>query len=141
VNKTDWLRELGAAGVLLWDDFNAAPDKPLLSQEWAGGIDTLGGPALERILRSLQFGGAVAACGNALSGSLNLSMYPFILRGISLAGIASADTPLVEKRRSGSFWLGTGGLKIITNLALSFPLRRLIVPSPQSSSPNIGADL
>ncbi|KGE71410.1 YhdH/YhfP family quinone oxidoreductase [Spirochaeta lutea] len=100
-SRADWLRSLGAEGVLFWDEFDASGNKPLLPQEWAGAVDTLGDSALTRVLRSLKFGGAATSCGNVLSGDLQMTVYPFILRGITLRGIASADTPLEQKR---SIW-------------------------------------
>ena len=89
----DFLTKLGAKEVL---DRNSAIDtsgKPLLPGRFAGAIDTVGGDILSFALRSIQYGGAVTCCGNAASPKLDLTVYPFILRGISLIGIDSAECP------------------------------------------------
>lgn len=94
----DFLTKLGAKEVI---DRNAAVDtsgKPLLPGRFAGAIDTVGGDMLSFALRSIQYGGAVTCCGNAASAELNLTVYPFILRGISLIGIDSAECPKEIRR-------------------------------------------
>src|SRR6185503_12844050 len=75
-----------------------APGKPLESQRWAAAIDSVGGPTLPYILRTLRYAGAVAACGNAGGGSLETTVFPFILRAVRLLGIDSVDVPIEERR-------------------------------------------
>lgn len=57
-------------------------------------IDTVGGNILATGIKSLKYGGSVTCCGNVASSDLPVSVYPFILRGISLIGVASAETPM-----------------------------------------------
>jgi putative YhdH/YhfP family quinone oxidoreductase len=88
-----FLESLGAEEVVGRDKVLDVPERPLLKGRWAGVIDTVGGPFLACALKSTRFGGAVTTCGNVASPELSLTVYPFILRGISLLGIASAECP------------------------------------------------
>jgi acrylyl-CoA reductase (NADPH) len=83
----------GASRILPRDEFLAEPDKPLESARWAGAIDCVGGGVLGKLLKQINPGGAVAALGNAAGMELNTTVLPFILRGISLAGIDSVMQP------------------------------------------------
>lgn len=89
-DKTEWLRSLGASLILGREAVNDASDRPLLKGRWAGAIDTVGGDILATILRSTQPSGCVTACGLTAGIELNLTVYPFILRGVTLQGIDSA---------------------------------------------------
>jgi len=91
------LTDLGAFEVIARDDFTALGSPPMAKARWVGGIDTLGGPALNAMLKSAVRGGVVASCGLAASPNLETNVYPFILRGVSLLGIDSAETPITLK--------------------------------------------
>jgi NADPH:quinone reductase-like Zn-dependent oxidoreductase len=69
------------------------PDRALLKADLAGAIDTVGGELLVAMLRRCQQRGCVAACGMAASDKLEMTVFPFILRGVRLAGIDSAMAP------------------------------------------------
>lgn len=86
------LTELGAKEIIGREAVADQPQTPLLKQQWAGVIDTVGGAPLSYALRSTMRHGVVTCCGNVASHDLNLTVYPFILRGISLIGIDSATT-------------------------------------------------
>ena len=96
--EADRLRGLGAAGILSRDEVSAPSERPLESGRWAGAIDAVGGPTLPYILRTLRPGAAVAACGNAGGAAFTTSVYPFILRGVALLGMDSANVPIAERR-------------------------------------------
>lgn len=88
------LKEWGAAEVL---DRNALADpsgRPLLSGRWAGAIDTVGGQPLANLLKAVKPWGCVAACGLVAGVELPTTVYPFILRGVTLTGIDSATCPM-----------------------------------------------
>lgn len=87
------LRELGAAEVVGRDAVADDSDRPMLSERWAAAVDTVGGAPLAAIVRSLRYRGVVAACGLVAGTELPLSVYPFLLRGVTLAGIDSAKCP------------------------------------------------
>ncbi len=90
--QTEWLQSLGASRVISRDEVSDTNGRPLLSATWAGGIDTVGGNTLGTVLRSTKIGGAVAACGVVAGADLPITVYPFILRGVTLRGIDSANT-------------------------------------------------
>jgi putative YhdH/YhfP family quinone oxidoreductase len=86
-----WLKQLGATTIIdrfLTDNHQR---KPLLPERWAGAVDTVGGNTLATILKSTQYNGCVAACGLVGGAELPTTVYPFILRGVSLIGIDSVQ--------------------------------------------------
>jgi acrylyl-CoA reductase (NADPH) len=87
------LQSLGAAEVLGRDAVTDDSGKPMLAERWAAAVDTVGGATLATIVRSLRYRGVVAACGLVAGTELPLSVYPFLLRGVTLAGIDSAKCP------------------------------------------------
>jgi acrylyl-CoA reductase (NADPH) len=97
-DQADRLRELGAAEVIGREEVTVDSPKPMESGRWAGAIDTVGGPTLPYILRTLRPFAAVAACGNAGGITFSTTTQPFILRGIALLGMTSANTPIAQRR-------------------------------------------
>ena len=93
----DWLRRVGARTILGRDEVADTSDRPLLSARWAAAVDTVGGRPLATVLRSIDHRGCVAACGLVAGAELELTVYPFILRGVTLAGIDSAKCPRPER--------------------------------------------
>jgi acrylyl-CoA reductase (NADPH) len=93
------LSRLGAARVVGRDDVCDMSEKPLLVTRWAGAVDTVGGRTLATLVRSAQRYGVITACGLVGGTELPLSVYPFILRGVELVGIDSAECPQ-ERRRA-----------------------------------------
>jgi len=89
-----FLHELGASEVLLRKDFEKEDARPILKGRFAGGIDTVGGTVLANIIKSTQPMGVVTCCGNAASPKLSMTVFPFILRGVSLIGIDSQNYPM-----------------------------------------------
>src|SRR5690606_26526151 len=92
-DKYDWLRSLGATDVIVRDAVHDESDRALLRSRWAGAVDTVGGATLATLIRSLQHRGCVAACGLVGGHELPLTVYPFILRGVTLDGVDSAMCP------------------------------------------------
>jgi putative YhdH/YhfP family quinone oxidoreductase len=95
--RADWLRRLGARTILDRNDVLDDSERLLLPAKWAAAVDTVGGRPLATILRSTQHRAVVAACGLVAGTELPLSIYPFILRGVTLAGIDSAKCPRPER--------------------------------------------
>jgi len=94
--KTQWHSQLirwGATRVLGRDEFQNDATRPMMRSQWAGGVDTVGGSMLARLLKETKYGGAVAACGLVAGAQLDVNLYPFLLRGVALCGVASADCP------------------------------------------------
>lgn len=100
------LRAAGATDIVDPATLDDGPAKPLLRRRWAGAVDTVGGALLSTVLRGTAYGGAVAACGNAGGGELQMTVYPFILRAVALVGIASAECPLARRQPA---WQALGG--------------------------------
>jgi acrylyl-CoA reductase (NADPH) len=97
--EQDRLVEIGAREVIARDAVNDTSTKTLLPPRWAGAIDTVGGSTLTTIVRSLEHSGCVAACGLVGGTDLPLTVYPFILRGVTLAGVDSALCPMATRSR------------------------------------------
>jgi len=93
-SENNFLKGLGAKEIVARDVVNDDSKKPLLKQRWAGGIDTVGDTTLATLLKSTIQRGAVATTGNVASANLPITVYPFILRGVSLLGIDSGQTPM-----------------------------------------------
>lgn len=95
--QADMLRALGAERILSREEVNDASDQPLLSSRWAAAVDTAGGNVLATLLRTLKYRGCVAACGLVAGVELPTTVYPFLLRGVTLYGIDSAKCPYAER--------------------------------------------
>lgn len=93
----DYLKRLGVNKIINRADIDTPTGKPLESEQWAGCIDAVGGSTLANVLSRLRYGGAVAAIGLAGGASLDTTVIPFLLRGISLLGIDSVMCP-TERR-------------------------------------------
>jgi acrylyl-CoA reductase (NADPH) len=99
LEEADYLRSLGAATVVDRAELGAA-GKPLQKERWAGVVDAVGSHTLANALAQTRYGGVVAACGLAQGFDLPTTVMPFILRGITLAGIDSVMAPLVVRRQA-----------------------------------------
>jgi acrylyl-CoA reductase (NADPH) len=93
----EYLRTLGTREIVDRSETSAASDRPLEGSRWAGAVDPVGGATLAYLLRTMAYGGSIAASGNTGGASLNTSVFPFILRGVNLLGIDSAQYP-IERR-------------------------------------------
>ena len=93
----DALRALGATNVIDRAELSGAPERPLLSERWAGAVDAVGSATLAHVLAELRYGGAAAACGLAGGNDLPTTVIPFLLRGVTLYGIDSVMCP-TERR-------------------------------------------
>lgn len=95
--ESSWLEERGATRVIGRDEISDKPDRVLASERWAGAIDCIGGDTLHQILRSLRYGGAVAASGLVAGTDLTTTIYPFITRAVSLLGIDAVESPATTR--------------------------------------------
>jgi acrylyl-CoA reductase (NADPH) len=93
----EFLELLGASEVISREDAAGDAGRPLEKARWAGAVDCVGGEVLAGVIRSLRYGGAVAACGNTGGAKLPATVLPFILRGVSLLGVDSVQTPIKER--------------------------------------------
>jgi acrylyl-CoA reductase (NADPH) len=93
-----YLRALGADEIIDRAALTAPSKKALEAERWSGAIDSVGGQTLATVLRQLAHGASVAACGMAGGGDLPTTVFPFILRGVGLAGIDSVHCDPAKRR-------------------------------------------
>ena len=98
VEEFDWLEHLGARQCISRHDLHWG-QKPLETTKWAGCIDSVGGDMLAGISRVIEPWGNIAVCGMAGHHSLNATVFPLILRGVSLLGISSANCTIEMRRK------------------------------------------
>jgi acrylyl-CoA reductase (NADPH) len=92
VQEADYLTQLGAAAVIDRAEL-ASPGKPMQKERWAAVVDPVGSQTLATALAQVRYGGVVAACGLAQGTDLPTTVLPFILRGVTLAGVDSVMAP------------------------------------------------
>ena len=93
-SETAYLKGLGAGEVMLRSGLDLAKIRPLEKEIWAGAVDNLGGEVLAWMASTMRVGGTIACIGLAASMNLNTTVAPFILRGVSLLGADSGNTPM-----------------------------------------------
>ena len=96
----DYLKSLGATTILDRKELTEAPDRPLLSERFAGLVDTVSGVMFARALAQVKYGGAAAVCGLAAGPAFPGSILPFILRGIAVYGIDSVMLPKAPREEA-----------------------------------------
>jgi acrylyl-CoA reductase (NADPH) len=97
--EADYLHTLGAVGVIDRAELSA-PGKPLQKERWAGVVDSVGSHTLANACAQTRYGGTVAACGLAQGMDLTASVAPFILRGVTLAGVDSVMCPQPRRQQA-----------------------------------------
>lgn len=108
-SESAYLQRLGASEVMLRQDLDLAKIRPLDRARWAGAVDNLGGDVLAWIASTMEQGGTIASIGLAASMSLNTTVAPFILRGVSLLGVDSGY--IREPYRTGVWQRLAGDLR------------------------------
>ncbi|MCG8393225.1 MAG: YhdH/YhfP family quinone oxidoreductase [Pseudomonadales bacterium] len=98
-DAADWLATLGASRVLDRDAFLEKAGKPMLKEQWAGVVDCVGGDMLTAGIKGLKYGGSATCCGLAGSPKLEMTVFPFILRGVNLLGVDSVELPCEIKQQ------------------------------------------
>ena len=116
----DFLLKLGASEVISRRDFEQEDARPILKGCFAGGVDTVGGTILENIIKSTQPMGVITCCGIVASPKLNMTVFPFILRGVSLIGIDSQNCPMAYRKivwnKLAKDWKPVGLMGIYTEI-------------------------
>ncbi|WP_407281100.1 oxidoreductase [Aromatoleum evansii] len=97
--ESDYLKMLGAAEIKLRSSIDLDKVRPLEAAQWAGAVDNVGGQILHWVLATMKQAGTVASIGNAASFNLNTTVFPFILRGVSLLGIDSGYMGFPTRKR------------------------------------------
>lgn len=99
LENSDDLKALGASEVIDRNEIAEAPERPLLTERWAGCIDAVGGDTLAHVLTEMSYQTCVAACGLSGGNALTTTVIPFLLRGVSLLGIDSVMCPYEHRQR------------------------------------------
>ncbi|MEJ0028532.1 MAG: MDR family oxidoreductase [Rhizomicrobium sp.] len=128
----DYLRKLGASEIIDRSTLAEKPTRPLLSERFAGGIDTVGSNTLANLLAQIKYRGSVAACGLAQGADLPASVAPFILRGVRLLGIDSVMCPTDIRQRAWE--------RLARDLPMNL-LEEMIVTEPLAAAPALGAQI
>lgn len=98
-DESDYLKMLGAAEIVLRSSIDFDKVRPLEAAQWAGAVDNVGGPILHWVLATMKQAGTVASIGNASSFKLDTTVFPFILRGVSLLGVDSGYMGFPTRQR------------------------------------------
>ena len=118
-----YLQSLGAASVIDRHTFINENSRPMSKPHWAGVIDTVGGDVLASAIKSTRPLGVVTCCGMAGSPHLSLSVFPFILRGVSLIGIDSQSCPMPLRqllwRKMANEWKPTAFATLVKRISLA----------------------
>ncbi len=130
--QESYLRSLGATEVLPRSEFSDGPERPLGSERWAGGVDAVGGKVLAKILSQVRYAGCVAACGLTGGADLPTTVHPFILRGVTLAGVESVRCPLAVR--------ATAWKRLASELDLA-RLDEMTIEAPLSEVPALAEEI
>jgi putative YhdH/YhfP family quinone oxidoreductase len=125
-DQKDFLTRLGAGAVISREDANDSSGRPVLKGRWAGVVDTVGGNILATAIKSAKYGGLIAACGNVGGGEFTSSVYPFILRGVSLLGVDSVEIPAERRLRAWEKLAGEWRLDLSGELIQECSLEEVI---------------
>jgi acrylyl-CoA reductase (NADPH) len=94
LSENEMLLGIGAKHVIDRNELDDKSGRAVLKSRWAGVVDTVGGNILATAIKSTNYGGSVTCCGNVASDKFSSSVYPFILKGVSLLGIDSVKCPM-----------------------------------------------
>jgi acrylyl-CoA reductase (NADPH) len=127
----DYLRSLGASDVLDRSELSE-PGRPMGKERWVGAVDSVGSHTLANVLAQTRYGGTVAACGLAQGMDLPASVAPFILRGVTLAGVDSVMAPKALRLEAWG--------RLATDLDLDL-LESLTVNRPLADAPQLASEI
>ena len=129
-SKSDYLKSLGAKNIINRAEFDKDP-RPIDKGLWDGVVDTVGGKILANAIAQTKSNGIISVCGNANSNELNTNLLPFMLRGIKVWGMDSANCSI---RRRGFIWGEASKLidfDILEKSVLTVSLEELIETYPK----------
>lgn len=123
--ETAKLMALGVSEVISREAFSEENSRPMLKESYAAAVDVAGGTTLVNVIKSLSYGGSVAACGLVDSPALNATVLPFILRGVNLLGVDSVELPLAQKQQVWNLFANEWVLTDVDSLAETIVLAEL----------------
>ncbi len=120
-----FLKRLGASKIINREQVIDKMGRTLLKELWSGAIDTVGGKTLETVLKSCKKSGVVVSSGMVSSPKLSITVFPFIIRGISLVGMVSTETSMSKRKEIWSKLAGEWKLKQLDYIAKDCSLEEL----------------
>lgn len=123
--ETAKLTALGVSEVISREAFSEENPRPMLKESYAAAVDVAGGTTLVNVIKSLSYGGSVAACGLVDSPALSATVLPFILRGVNLLGVDSVELPLAQKQQVWNLFANEWALTDMDSLAETIALAEL----------------
>jgi len=127
--EADYLSGLGAAEIVDRAELSQ-PGRPLAKERWAAGVDVAGSTVLANVLAATRYGGVVAACGLAAGMDLPATVAPFILRGVTLAGVDSVMCPQPRRREAWARLAGELDFGRLEHMVTELPLDQVIATAP-----------
>lgn len=124
-SETDYLKCLGATNVISREEVTANSERPMLKPLWSGVVDCVGGTMLEAAIKACRYDGVVTCCGLVGSADLNLNVFPFILRGVRLIGIDSAECPMPRRLHAWQYLAENKDAKLLEQLSEEISLEGL----------------
>jgi putative YhdH/YhfP family quinone oxidoreductase len=94
-----YLKELGASEIVGREETSAESNRPLEKERWAGSVDTVGSSTMAYLMRTTKYAGSIASCGNTGGPNFSTTVFPLILRAISILGIDSVNCPMELRRQ------------------------------------------
>jgi acrylyl-CoA reductase (NADPH) len=131
-----YLRGLGATSIIAREEL-AAKGAPMQSERWAGGIDTVGGQTLANVFAQTAYGGAVACCGMAGGHECNITVWPLILRNVSLLGVSSLRTSKPKRIEAWSRLAAEVDAVTLASLSRTEPLANIFELSEEILAGNV----
>ncbi len=119
-----YFRSLGATSIIPREEL-AQKGAPMQTERWAGGIDTVGGGTLTNLYAQIAYGGAIACCGMAGGHELATTVWPLILRNVSLLGVSSLKTPKPQRIEAWARLTRETDFQQLADLSRTEPLSRI----------------
>jgi len=129
-SEEPYLRSLGANAVMDRAELGK-PGKPFQKERWAAAVDTAGSHTLANVLAQMRYGGVVAACGLAQGMDLPTTVMPFILRGVTLAGVDSVMVPVAKRQSAWDRLARDLDLSLLESIIEEVPLQAAITKAQQ----------
>lgn len=129
-SETAYLESLGASTIVDRAELTGKV-RPLSKERWAAGIDVAGSTVLANMLANIKYGGSVAACGLAAGMDLPSSVAPFILRGVTLAGVDSVMAPKARRMAAWSLLAKELDMSKLDAMTTEVPLNQVIETAPK----------
>jgi len=128
--ESEFLKGLGASSIIERSELSGSP-RPLGKERWAGAVDVVGSNTLANVISTMRYGGTVAACGLAQGMDLPTSVAPFILRGVTLAGVDSVMAPRAKRTEAWNRLAQDLDRKKLAALTVTHPIDDVTKMGPQ----------